>query len=127
MAHSPHDLDRLRLRHLRLRELIDRHRTLRAVGGVLKLTQPENSQMVKDLEHAFGVRLVERSARGVTLTPVGELALQRTRSGLAAFDHLGKEVLRLVQVDTEGLQDVVRHAIERVGGARRRRASTRRP
>ena len=92
MAHSSLHFDRLRLRHLRLLELIDEQRSLRAVAGVLKLTQPAISQMVKDLEHAFGVTLVDRSARGVTLTPAGELALQRARSGLAAFDHLADEL-----------------------------------
>jgi len=92
MAFSPQHLDRLRLRHLRLLVLVDEHRSLRAVGGVLKLTQPAVSQMVKDLEFALGVRLFERSARGVALTPAGELALQRARSGLAAFDHLAEEL-----------------------------------
>ncbi len=88
MSSSIQRLDRLRLRHLRLLELVDRHRSLRAVAGELNLTQPAVSQMVKDLEHGFGVRLVERSVRGVSLTPAGRLALERTRSGLAAFDHL---------------------------------------
>lgn len=92
MASSPQHLDRLRLRHLRLLELVSEHRSLRAVGGVLKLTQPAVSQMVKDLEFALGVQLFERSARGVVLTPAGELALQRARSGLAAFDHLAEEL-----------------------------------
>lgn len=92
MTGSPQHLDRLRLRHLRLLELVDRHRSLRAVGGALNLTQPAVSQMVKDLEHAFGVTLVARSARGVALTPAGQLALQRARAGLAAFDHLAGEL-----------------------------------
>lgn len=92
MASSPQHLDRLRLRHLRLLELVEEHRSLRAVGGVLKLTQPAVSQMVKDLEYALGTTLFVRSARGVTLTPAGEVALQRARSGLAAFDHLAEEL-----------------------------------
>lgn len=92
MTHSPQHLDRLRLRHLRLLELIDRHRSLRAIGAVLNLTQPAVSQMLKDIELAFGVTLVERSARGVTLTRAGQIALQRARSGLAAIDHLAGEL-----------------------------------
>jgi DNA-binding transcriptional LysR family regulator len=92
MVYSPQHLDRLRLRHLRLLELIDRHRSLRAVGKVLNLTQPAVSQMVKDLEYAFGVMLVERSVRGVTLSAAGRQALQRIRSGLATFDHLASEL-----------------------------------
>lgn len=92
MAYSPQHLDRLRLRHLRLLELIDRERSLRSVGNVLNLTQPAVSQMVKDLEQAFGVTLVDRSARGVSLSAAGRQALQRVRSGLATFDHLAEEL-----------------------------------
>lgn len=92
MAHSPHHLDRLRLRHLRLLELIDVHRSLRAVAEQLSLTQPAVSQMVKDLEYAFGATLVDRSVRGVQLSGVGRLALQRSRSGLAAFHTLAAEL-----------------------------------
>lgn len=92
MTHSPQHLDRLRLRHLRLLELIDEHRSLRAVAEQLSLTQPAVSQMVKDLEFAFGAMLVDRSVRGVKLTQVGRLALQRARSGLAAFHTLAAEL-----------------------------------
>ncbi len=92
MSYSPQHLDRLRLRHLRLLALIDQHRSLRAVGNVLNLTQPAVSQMVKDLEFAFGVTLIDRSARGVTLSAAGQIALQRAQSGLASFDHLASEL-----------------------------------
>lgn len=92
MSYSPQHLDRLRLRHLRLLELIEREGSLRAVGGILNLTQPAVSQMVKDLEQAFGVTLVDRSPRGVALSAAGMQALQRARSGLATFDHLATEL-----------------------------------
>lgn len=92
MAHSPQHLDRLRLRHLRLLELINEQRSLRAVAEQLSLTQPAVSQMVKDLEFAFGAAFVDRSVRGVELTDVGRLALQRARSGLAAFHTLASEL-----------------------------------
>ncbi len=92
MAYSLQHIDRLRLRHLRLLALIDQYGSLRGVGNILNLTQPAVSQMVKDLEYAFGTELVTRSVRGVALTEAGRLALQRARSGLATFDHLVKEL-----------------------------------
>lgn len=85
-------LDRLRLRHLRLLDLMDRHASLRAIADILNLSQPALSQMVKDLEHALGVQLVDRSARGVVLNAAGRLALQRARQGLAAIDQLSVEL-----------------------------------
>lgn len=92
MTQSRLHLDRLRLRHFRLLDLIDQHGSLRAVGNVINLTQPAVSQMVKDLEYALGVTLVERSVRGVTLNAAGQLALQRTKSGLATFEHMAREL-----------------------------------
>ena len=92
MTIATNRLDGLRLRHLRLLELIDEHRSLRAVGAILNRTQPAVSQMVKDLEYALGAPLVERSARGVALSAAGQFALQRSRSGLASLDHLVSEL-----------------------------------
>ena len=43
----------------------------------LHLSQPALSSAVKQLEGALGVELLERSGRGVRLTPAGELLLQR--------------------------------------------------
>lgn len=84
--------DRLRLRHFRLLDLIERHGSLRAVANEINLTQPAVSQMVKDLEYALDITLVERSVRGVKLNAAGQLALQRTRSGIATFEHLASEL-----------------------------------
>lgn len=92
MPQPQRQLDRLRLRHLRLLELIDQQGSLRAIGGILNLTQPAISQMVKDLEEAFGATLVERSPRGVALCEAGHQALQRARAGLATFDQLALEL-----------------------------------
>nr|WP_323782892.1 LysR family transcriptional regulator [Amylibacter sp.] len=92
MSYSPQHLDRLRLRHFRLLELIDQLGSLRSVGMELNVTQPAVSQMLKDLEFALGVGLVERSARGVTLNPAGVYALERARASLAAIDNLATEL-----------------------------------
>ena len=92
MTHSPQHLDRLRLRHLRLLELIDTHKSLRAVASDLGLTQPAVSQMVKDLEFAFDAKLVDRSVRGVSLSSDGRVALQRVRAGLATFAQLADQL-----------------------------------
>lgn len=49
----------------------------------LHLTQPAVSQQVKRLERRLGAELVERHARGVTLTPAGQRLLERARGVLA--------------------------------------------
>ncbi|MGV0877309.1 LysR substrate-binding domain-containing protein [Martelella sp. FLE1502] len=85
-------IDRLRIRHLKLLEMIESHDSLRTIAEVLNTSQPALSQLVRDLENAFDASLVKRSARGVSLTPAGRLALQRVRQAVAALDHLSEEL-----------------------------------
>ena len=85
-------IDHLRIRHLKLLEMIESHDSLRTIAEVLNTSQPALSQLVRDLENAFDASLVKRSARGVSLTPAGRLALQRVRQAGAAIDHLSEEL-----------------------------------
>src|SRR5262245_48288388 len=51
----------------------------------LAISNPVVSKTIADLEHALGVRLLERSRQGVEPTPYGRAVLKH---GLAAFDEL---------------------------------------
>lgn len=86
------NIERLRLRHLKLLEMVESHDSLRAIAEVLNTSQPALSQLVRDLENAFSASLINRSARGVSLTAAGQLALQRCRQALATIDHLAEEL-----------------------------------
>lgn len=72
-------IEQLRLRDLLLLQHIDSHGSLRKVAEVLHVTQPAVTQALQGLEQAFGAALVERGARGVTLTVAGRSALARLR------------------------------------------------
>jgi DNA-binding transcriptional LysR family regulator len=50
----------------------------------LHIAQPALSQAIAQLESELGVGLLERHARGVTLTPAGEAFLPKARAALAA-------------------------------------------
>jgi len=78
--------DFLRLRHLRLLELVARGGSLAAAARELHLSQPAVTKMLHELEAAFGTALVARGARGGSLTAQGQLALQRLLLGLSHFD-----------------------------------------
>jgi DNA-binding transcriptional LysR family regulator len=54
-------------------------------AGKLHLAQPALSQAIAKLEAELGVQLLERHARGVTLTPAGEAFLVKARAALAAW------------------------------------------
>ena len=72
-------VEQLRLRDLLLLEHIAQHGSLRKVAEALHVTQPAVTQALQGLEQAFGVALVDRGRRGVTLTGAGDAALARLR------------------------------------------------
>jgi DNA-binding transcriptional LysR family regulator len=55
----------------------------------LGTSQPAVSRTIADLEHALGVRLLDRSKRGIEATPYGRALIIR---GTAAFDELRQGV-----------------------------------
>src|SRR4051812_5232774 len=59
----------------------------------LDFTQPAVSQHISRLEQALGVRVLERSARGVNLTPAGEV-LVRHASQLLDAARRAEEAVR---------------------------------
>jgi LysR family hydrogen peroxide-inducible transcriptional activator len=54
------------------------------------VSQPALSAQIQALEQVLGVRLFERSRRGVRLKPAGERVVQRAREALRALDELGE-------------------------------------
>jgi len=58
----------------------------------LNITQPAISRSIRELEHAFGVRLLDRHRRGVEPTPYGRALLD---CGLAVFDDLRQGVMTI--------------------------------
>jgi DNA-binding transcriptional LysR family regulator len=61
----------------------------------LHLATPSLSQQLKALERDLGVRLLDRSSTGVTLTPAGAELLPLARRTLAAADEVGAAARRV--------------------------------
>src|SRR5579871_6018721 len=76
---------RLRFRDLQVFFSVVQCRSMAKAAKELGVTQPAVSEVVAGLEHAFGVRLFDRTPRGVEPTIYGRALLRR---GLAAFDEL---------------------------------------
>ncbi|MEM9583081.1 MAG: hydrogen peroxide-inducible genes activator [Pseudomonadota bacterium] len=53
------------------------------------ISQPALSQQIKELEALIGEKLIERSARRVALTPLGEQAVERARDILNSVQDFG--------------------------------------
>jgi DNA-binding transcriptional LysR family regulator len=76
---------RLRFRDLQVFFSVVQCGSMAKAASELGVTQPAVSEVVAGLEQAFGVRLFDRSPRGVEPTIYGRALLNR---GIAAFDEL---------------------------------------
>ncbi|MFY0692176.1 MAG: LysR family transcriptional regulator [Paracoccaceae bacterium] len=78
----------LTLKQLRYFEALARFRHFGRAAEACAISQPALSLQIKELESMFGAPLVERSARQVRLTPVGEELLQKARQILLSVEEL---------------------------------------
>jgi len=76
------------LKQLRYIEALARHRHFGRAAEACSISQPALSLQVKELERMFGAPLVERGARHVRLTAVGDEFIQKTRQILLAVEEL---------------------------------------
>jgi DNA-binding transcriptional LysR family regulator len=88
---------RIRLRDLHVFATVVRCGSMAKAAQQLGVSQPAVSEVIVGLEYALGVRLVDRSARGVHSTIYGDALLKRS---VAVFDEL-KQTVR----DIEFLSD----------------------
>ena len=70
----------------------------------LSFTQPAISQQIARLERQLGTRLLVRDARGVTLTPAGEILLRHAETVLAQLRLAEAEVLAVTGVERPRLR-----------------------
>jgi DNA-binding transcriptional LysR family regulator len=84
---------RIRLRDLHVFFTVTQRGSMAKAAADLGITQPAVSRVIAELEHAMGVRLLDRSPQGVEPTEYGRALLRR--SG-AAFDEL-KQAIRDVE------------------------------
>ncbi|MEU3557048.1 LysR family transcriptional regulator [Streptomyces fragilis] len=79
-------------RRLHILRAVADHRTVTAAAAALYLTPSAVSQQLTALEQETGHRLVERGARGVRLTPAGEILLGHTNAVLAQLERAEAEL-----------------------------------
>jgi LysR family hydrogen peroxide-inducible transcriptional activator len=77
------------LRQLRYFNALASHGHFGRAAEACAISQPAMSMQIKELEEALGGVLLERGARQVALTNVGEEAAQRVRDILRLVDELG--------------------------------------
>jgi molybdenum-dependent DNA-binding transcriptional regulator ModE len=80
---------RLRLRDLHVLHTVVQHGSMAKAAVQLGVSQPAVSEVIADLEHALGVRLLDRSSRGIEPTMYGNALLKRS---VAVFDELKQSI-----------------------------------
>jgi DNA-binding transcriptional LysR family regulator len=83
---------RLKLQDLNVLMTVIQAGSMGKAAERLNTSQPNVSRSIADLEHAFGVRLLDREPRGVEPTAYGRALLD---CGLAVFDDLRQGVKRI--------------------------------
>jgi DNA-binding transcriptional LysR family regulator len=92
--HRPAGLSGLTLRYLRALTTVATAHSIGRAAERLGISQPALSRQLRELEHAVGATLLERSARGVTLTPAGVTLATDAPALLASAEQLVHEVSR---------------------------------
>jgi DNA-binding transcriptional LysR family regulator len=84
----------LTLRYLRALTTVAAAHSIGRAAERLGISQPALSRQLRELEHGIGATLLERSARGVTLTPAGITLATDAPGLLAGAEHLLREASR---------------------------------
>ncbi|GAA3326146.1 LysR family transcriptional regulator [Paeniglutamicibacter sulfureus] len=82
------------IRHIRYFLEITRQGSISKAAKVLQMTQPPLSASLKNLEDELGVRLLDRTARGITPTRAGRLLLEKGARLVDETEHLTQELMR---------------------------------
>ncbi|MBN2629763.1 MAG: LysR family transcriptional regulator [Rhodobacteraceae bacterium] len=77
------------MRHLRYFDALAQHGHFGRAAEMCAISQPALSIQIKELEEMLGASLVERGARQIRLTPLGDAFALRVRDILRAVDELG--------------------------------------
>src|SRR5215468_5171544 len=88
---------RLRLRDLHVFFTVAQRGSMAGAAAELGVSTPTVSEVIADLEHGLGVRLLDRSRKGVEPTRYGHALLKRT---MVVFDELKQSIK-----DIEALED----------------------
>jgi LysR family pca operon transcriptional activator len=84
----------LRLRHLAAFVEVARLKSVSAAAVALSISQPAVSKTLREIEEVLGVKLIERSGRGVALTTFGEMFLGYASSSIAALNQGIDSIIR---------------------------------
>ncbi|WP_338065152.1 LysR family transcriptional regulator [Trinickia diaoshuihuensis] len=94
----------IELRHLRYFIAVAESGSFRLAAERINITQPAITRQIHDLESILGATLLKRLARGVELTPAGEVYLHEARKAIAAVHAASSAVKRFASGESGTLR-----------------------
>lgn len=111
-------MQRINYNHLWYFWMVAREGSISAAAKKLDVTQPAVSSQIARLQRSLGTRLVEKSGRGLALTPAGATVyayademFELAREMLETLDRGGPRALRLAVGVAEGFPAVLTHRL----------------
>jgi DNA-binding transcriptional LysR family regulator len=83
---------RLKIRHLVLVQTLIQQQSIGATANALHVRQPVVTRRLRELEQILGVRLFERTSRGVTPTEFGAAFVEHARAVLAQISQAARHL-----------------------------------
>ena len=90
----------MKLTHLRDIAAVAERGSLRGAARQLGIAQPAITRSIREVEQELGVALFERRAKGVILTPMGEVFLRRAIAVQSELRHAREEIDQLKGLTT---------------------------
>lgn len=78
----------MNIQHLKYAVEIAKYGSISKASEALYVAQPNLSRAIKELERDLGIVIFDRSAKGIVLTPDGELLVQQAKSVLRHIDEI---------------------------------------
>jgi len=101
---TPHYLEqRLKIRHLRAIDAIDRHGSLLGAARSLHVSQPALTRTLHEVESLMGGNLFTRHARGVQATAMGSMLCETARGVLGQIRRLQNDMSRLADTSSASI------------------------
>lgn len=79
---------------------VAKERSVTGAAQKLAISQPAVSQSMKQLESVLGAKLIMRSARGIRLTPEGEVLYEYVRRGYEEIENGERVLERLLNLES---------------------------
>jgi DNA-binding transcriptional LysR family regulator len=85
----------LKINHLRLLAALAQTGQMSAAADMLGISQPAASRLAAEAEHVTGVKLYERTSRGIVLTVYGRAFTNRARRMIDEIGHAERELAEI--------------------------------